>query len=74
MDKLWLENDLDLEMLTYNVMETGFKVGYIEFVDESVVFSEIHKMNGGIVKGPLNEKSLFNYFRDNLVSHFSSTR
>ena len=30
-------------MLTYSVMESGYKVGYIEFVDDSVTFAKIHK-------------------------------
>jgi len=33
MDRLWTEDGLQMEMVTYDVMETGFETGYIEFVE-----------------------------------------
>jgi hypothetical protein len=48
-------------MLAYNVMETGYKVGFIEFVDNSVVISEIHKKKG-YIKGPFDKHTIFDYF------------
>jgi hypothetical protein len=35
MAKLWAEDGLDLNLIAYDVMETGFETGYIEFVDRS---------------------------------------
>jgi len=29
MDRLWMQNDLNLEMIAYNVIETGNMIGYI---------------------------------------------
>ena len=42
MDRLWMQNGLNMEMVLYNVIETGHMVGYIEFVNSSVTLSEIH--------------------------------
>lgn len=66
MDKLWLQNNLDLEMLAYNVMETGYKVGYIEFVDNSVVVSELHKRKG-YIKGPFDKHSIFDFLVEEVM-------
>jgi len=27
MDKIWAENDLRIDMVTYSIMETGFEIG-----------------------------------------------
>lgn len=35
-----------MEMLAYRVLQTGFMVGYIEFVPESIGMSEIMFMAG----------------------------
>jgi len=35
MANMWAEDGLDLNLLAYDVMETGFETGYIEFVDKS---------------------------------------
>jgi hypothetical protein len=43
MDRLWSEDGMQLEMVTYAVMETGFETGYIEFVDNSKTISEMHR-------------------------------
>lgn len=66
MDKLWLQNDLDLEMITYNVMETGNRVGYIELVKNSVEVAAIHKQKGHIT-GPLDKASIFTYFKKHIM-------
>lgn len=46
MDEMWLENNLNMEMRTYKVLETGWKVGFIEFVDNSHTLSDMHKWRG----------------------------
>ena len=43
MDRLWTEDGLQMEMVTYDVMETGFETGYIEFVEEASVLSGMHE-------------------------------
>lgn len=70
MDKLWLDNNLDLQMVAYNIMETGYKVGYIEFVGDSIEMSSIHQRIG-MFKGPFDEKSLYNYFKDEVIAKIS---
>jgi phosphatidylinositol kinase/protein kinase (PI-3 family) len=32
MDRLWNENSLELNMICYDIMETGYQIGYIQFV------------------------------------------
>jgi len=41
MDKLW--NDLDMNMVCYDAMESGFETGYIEFIDNATVITDMHK-------------------------------
>ena len=38
-----MQNGLNMEMVAYNVIETGHMIGYIEFVDNSEELSGIHK-------------------------------
>ena len=54
-----MEEDINLEMIAYNVMEIGYKMGYIEFVDDADTISRIHKDSGW--KGPFLENSIHNY-------------
>lgn len=37
MDKMWLDNDLDLKIIVYKVLPTGLKEGFIEFVPARVI-------------------------------------
>ena len=46
MDEMWMEKNMNMMMVRYKVMETGFQVGYIEFVDDSQVIADIHKWRG----------------------------
>jgi len=47
MDKIWMENDLDLKFTLYNVCPIELKCGFMEFAEGSPV-EEIQKnMNGG---------------------------
>ena len=63
MDRLWMQNGLNLEMNAYNVLETGDKIGYIEFVDSADVIAKIHK-DRGIWRGPFDETSILKYVED----------
>ena len=49
MDKLW--NDLDMKMVCYDAMESGFETGYIEFIDNATVITDMHKRQG-FLSGP----------------------
>jgi hypothetical protein len=52
-------------MNAYNVLETGDKIGYIEFVDDAVEFASIHKRLG-IFKGPFEKTSILDYVEQEL--------
>ena len=62
MDEYWMEKNMNMEMRLYKVMETGNKVGYIEFVDKSDVIATMHKWRG-LVQGPFKEKCIYEYFK-----------
>lgn len=43
MDRLWQSSGMDLKMMCYDVMESGFETGYIEFIDEAEIITKMHK-------------------------------
>jgi len=47
MDKLWLDNGIDLRMRPYKVVSTWDQVGVIEMVPNSATISSIHEKYGG---------------------------
>lgn len=59
-----MQNGLNMEMNAYNVIETGDKIGYIEFNDNSDVISTVHKRFGGTFMGPFRKESLLQYVED----------
>jgi hypothetical protein len=59
MAKLW--NDLDMKMVCYDAMESGFETGYIEFIDNATVITDMHKRQG-FLTGPFTKSSVMNYF------------
>lgn len=62
MDEMWMENDLNMEMMLYKVLETGWQIGFIEFVDNSKVISDIHKWRGWF-SGSFETRSMYEYFK-----------
>lgn len=60
MDRLWMQNGLNLEMIAYSVIETGNMIGYIEFVDNAEEIASVHKRFGNW-KGPFKEDSILEY-------------
>lgn len=57
MDKIWLDNGLDLRMKPYKVISTADQIGMIEVVTNSETTSRIHHVHGGNL-GALNKKSI----------------
>ena len=55
MDRIWQSAGSDMSMVCYDVMESGFETGYIEFVDQATVITEMHKKNPKRMMGPFNE-------------------
>ena len=50
-----------MRMMCYDVLETGWETGYIEFVDKSTVITECHKRES-YWRGPFRDRSVMNYF------------
>lgn len=72
MDEMWLEKGMNMEMVTYKVLETGDKIGFIEFVDKSEVITDIHKWRG-IFQGPFKHKSIYEFFKQEIYPmHFKT--
>ncbi len=71
MDRLWMQNGLNLEMIAYNVIETGNMIGYIEFIDNSIEISSIHKRYGNW-RGPFKEDSILDYVESLWEDKFES--
>lgn len=65
MDEMWMEKNMNMEMVRYKVLETGFEVGYIEFVDNSEVITSMHKWRG-FMTGPFNERCMYEYFKQEI--------
>ena len=65
MDKLWLDNNLDLKLITYKVFPTEINAGYIECVDAKEL-SQIQNQGG--VGGALDKESIIKYFIENNLS------
>ena len=42
MDRLWQSSGDDLRMICYDVMETGFETGFIEFIDNGETITAMH--------------------------------
>lgn len=62
MDEMWMEKDKNMEIVRYHVLETGYHVGYIEFVDNSDVITSMHKWRG-YYKGPFEPRCCYEYFK-----------
>ena len=55
MDRIWTAAGDEMNMICYDVMESGFETGYIEFVDAATVITEMHKRMPKRMLGPFNE-------------------
>ena len=60
-----MEKNMNMEMVRYKVLETGFRVGYIEFVDNSEVITSMHKWRG-FMTGPFSERCMYEYFKQEI--------
>ena len=64
MDKLWLDNNLDLKLITFKICPTEIFAGYIEFV----YFSELYKIqNSSGVIGVLDKEVILKYLRGSIT-------
>jgi len=61
MDKIWLDNGLDLRMKPYRVQSTADQVGMIELVPDSENISDIHQKYGFGAIGALAKTTILNF-------------
>ena len=70
MDKIWLENDLDLKLSIYNVCPLELKCGFMEFV-EGTPLEEVQKKENDL-GGALDKELLYKYL-NNLSNEISKS-
>lgn len=61
MDKMWIDNGLDLKIVTYQVLPTGMKEGFIEYVRASVI-DKLQQNEG--VSGALDRELLLKHLNN----------
>jgi phosphatidylinositol-4,5-bisphosphate 3-kinase len=71
MDKIWLENDLDLKLSIYNVCPLELKCGFMEFV-EGTPLEEVQKKENDL-GGALDKELLYKYL-NNLSNEISKNK
>ena len=71
MDKIWLENDLDLKLSIYNVCPLELKCGFVEFV-EGTPLEEVQKKENDL-GGALDKELLYKYL-NNLSNEISKSK
>ena len=70
MDEMWMEKNLNMEMVLYKVLETGFEMGFIEFVQNSDVIASMHKWRKWVI-GPFKQKCIYEWFKQEVYPvHF----
>ena len=68
MDKLWLDSNLDLKLITFQICPTEIYAGYIEFV----YFSELYKIqNSSGVIGVLDKEVIIKFLRGSITDEQS---
>lgn len=48
-------------MICYDIMETGYQIGYIQFVQHSTVITQMHK-DHGFWSGPFSKTTIREHF------------
>ncbi|XP_062872106.1 phosphatidylinositol 4,5-bisphosphate 3-kinase catalytic subunit gamma isoform [Trichomycterus rosablanca] len=62
MDSIWQENCLDLNLMPYGCISTGYQIGMIEIVRDAVTIAAIQRSQGGTT-GAFKNNALFEWLR-----------
>ncbi|KAK1801769.1 hypothetical protein P4O66_022399, partial [Electrophorus voltai] len=62
MDSIWKENSMDLNLVPYGCISTGFQIGVIEIVRDAVTIAAIQRSHAGTA-GAFNNNALFDWLK-----------
>ncbi|CAM5079720.1 unnamed protein product [Natator depressus] len=60
MDRIWLQEGLDMQMIIYKCLSTGKGQGLVQMVSDATTLAKIHRESGLI--GPLKENTIKKWF------------
>lgn len=67
MDRIWLDNDLDLAMTPYKVVPTDCMQGYLEFNLNSVTLADIQHKDKQSLLHTFSDTSVHDFFVDKVI-------
>ncbi|KAK3519109.1 hypothetical protein QTP70_016329 [Hemibagrus guttatus] len=62
MDSIWQENCLDLNLMPYGCISTGYQIGMIEIVRDAVTIAAIQRIQGGTT-GAFKNNALYDWLK-----------
>ncbi|KAJ1165013.1 hypothetical protein NDU88_005443 [Pleurodeles waltl] len=69
MDRIWMQEGLDMRMIIYKCQSTGKGQGLVQMVPDATTLAKIHR-NSGII-GPLKESTIQKWFNQKHPMHTS---
>uniref|UniRef100_A0AAY4DF24 phosphatidylinositol 3-kinase n=1 Tax=Denticeps clupeoides TaxID=299321 RepID=A0AAY4DF24_9TELE len=62
MDSIWQEKSLDLKLVPYGCISTGYNIGMIEIVQDAVTIAAVQRTQGG-TRGTFKNDALFEWLK-----------